>query len=102
MVDEFFVYILYSSSIDTFYIGQTNNLSERLKQHKNKLVGRAFTKRATDWEIYHSISCSTRNQAILIERHLKRARRRKYLEDLKKYPEIALSLLKKYPNDEFQ
>ncbi|WP_083586346.1 GIY-YIG nuclease family protein [Algoriphagus zhangzhouensis] len=32
---EFFVYILYSPTIDTYYIGQTTNLEERIKEHNN-------------------------------------------------------------------
>ncbi len=96
---EFFVYILYSPTINTYYIGQTTNLKERLEQHNNHVFKGAFTRRATDWEIYHSICCDTKKQAILIEGHLKRARKRKYLEDLKKYPEIGFGLLSKYSED---
>ncbi len=33
--DKYFVYIL-RTSLNTLYIGQTNNLEKRLKEHKNK------------------------------------------------------------------
>ncbi|WP_296701196.1 GIY-YIG nuclease family protein [Algoriphagus sp.] len=33
MTTIFFVYLLYSSSRDQYYIGQTENLEERLVQH---------------------------------------------------------------------
>ena len=44
---SYFVYILRTSS-DTLYIGQTNNLEKRLKEHKNK-----STKSATPWELIY-------------------------------------------------
>ncbi|MCK4968596.1 MAG: GIY-YIG nuclease family protein [Candidatus Aenigmarchaeota archaeon] len=34
----YFVYVLYSKSIDKFYIGFTNNLKRRVSEHKSKNV----------------------------------------------------------------
>ncbi|MDN3668523.1 GIY-YIG nuclease family protein [Echinicola jeungdonensis] len=34
-MDNFFVYILYSSKIDKFYVGKTQNLENRLNYHNN-------------------------------------------------------------------
>jgi putative endonuclease len=45
---NYFVYILYSESLDVYYKGFTTNIENRLDSH---LLGQSdFTSRATDWE----------------------------------------------------
>ena len=49
----YFCYILYSKSIDRFYIGHTGeNPDERLRKHLSNHKG--FTGRAKDWQIVYS------------------------------------------------
>ncbi|WP_133554344.1 GIY-YIG nuclease family protein, partial [Algoriphagus boseongensis] len=91
-----FVYILYSKSTDRFYVGQTVDLEKRLEEHNQNTFSKAHTKNVNDWEIFFSIECSSRNQAIKIESHIKSTRKRKYYQDLKKYPEISQKLIQKY------
>lgn len=49
------VYILYSLSIDQYYIGSCLDLKQRLEQHLNKSYQVGFTHRANDWELFYSI-----------------------------------------------
>jgi putative endonuclease len=90
------VYILYSASIDTYYIGQTDDIAIRFQQHKNHSGSDTFTKRAEDWKEFLQIKCTSRVQALSIEKHIKRMKSRKYLINLLVYPEIAEKLLEKY------
>ena len=92
----FYVYILYSPTVNSFYIGQTENLERRLEQHNLHQYEASHTSRASDWEVFFTIKCTSRRQAILIEKHTKKAKKRKYLEDLKTYPEISLRLIDLY------
>lgn len=92
----FYVYILYSSSKDSYYIGQTEDLQNRLNEHNSHFFKGSETTKASDWVLYHSMECKTRKQAILIEKHIKRMKSRKYLEHLKQYPEIGIKLKAKY------
>ena len=92
----FYVYILYSQSIDAFYVGQTIDINIRIVEHNSRFYEKTSTAKAKDWELYFSIECKTRNQAILIERHIKNMRNRKYYESLKNYPEISDKLKQKY------
>jgi putative endonuclease len=55
-----------------------------------------FTKRASDWELFHEIVCNTRTQALEIESHIKRMKSRRYLQNLKAYPDIIEKLMMKY------
>jgi len=93
----FKVYILYSPSIDAYYIGQSEDVSTRFQWHKEKLFGRSFTKRAEDWTIFLIIDCISRKQSVNIEAHIKRMKSRRYLENLKKYAEIIQKLKLRYP-----
>ena len=89
-------YILYSPSLDKYYIGETENLEERIELHNVHFFEGSFTSQANDWQIYFSIECETRSIARLIEGHIKKMKSRKYIENLKKYPDISKSLLLKY------
>ncbi len=66
---KYFVYILKSERIDKFYIGQTQDVSERLKRHN---IGREkYTSKGTPWTLEFFISCNTRSEAIKLERKIK-------------------------------
>ncbi|MFD2162079.1 GIY-YIG nuclease family protein [Paradesertivirga mongoliensis] len=45
----FAVYILYSQSLDKYYVGCTSDVSERLKKHNTNHSG--FTGKLLDWEV---------------------------------------------------
>jgi putative endonuclease len=90
------VYILYSASIDSYYIGQTEDIANRFQQHQSHSGSDTFTKRADDWKVFLQIKCDSRYQALSIERHIKRMKSRNYLKNLLLYPEIAQKLIEKY------
>jgi putative endonuclease len=91
-----FVYIIYSPSTDRFYIGSTQDLQKRLAIHNTGGYKGSSTHFANDWELFHTIKCESRSQALQIEMHIKRMRNRKYYENIKTYPEISHKLLEKY------
>ncbi len=90
------VYIIYSTSINQFYIGSCLDLQQRLKQHLNKSYLVGFTHRADDWELFYSTVNLEYETARKIETHIKKMKSRKYLENLKLYPEIMEKLIEKY------
>ena len=90
------VYILFSDSINQFYIGSCKDLKIRLKQHKQNYFSFGFTKRAKDWKIYFQINNLEYQQARKIERHIKNMKSKTYIENLKKYSEISEKLILKY------
>ena len=91
-----YVYILYSISVNGYYIGITINLENRVIAHNNKKYNKSFTKKADDWELYYTINCNSLNQALKIEKHIKRMKSKDYICNLKKYPEMAEKLLLLY------
>ena len=90
------VYILFSKSIDKFYIGSCKNLNKRLEEHKNNKFSKGFTRRAIDWELYFSIDKLEYQQARKIEQHIKRMKSRKFIENLVVHPRIAEKLVERY------
>jgi len=77
MKKEFIVYILRTSS-NTLYIGQTNNLEKRLKEHQSK-SGRSakYTRYFSNLELVYSEECKTRHEAMQREFQIKHWTRKK-------------------------
>ncbi len=90
------IYILYSATADKFYIGSCKVIDERISQHLSKHFGKAYTSQATDWEVYFLIENLTYEQARRIEIHIKRMKSRKYIQNLKNYPELVSKLISRY------
>lgn len=68
---SYFVYILRTSS-NKLYIGQTNNLDERLKQHSSHTTKSAhFLRKEPISQLVHSEEFNTRQEAMKREWQLK-------------------------------
>ena len=73
----FFVYILRTSS-NTLYIGQTNNLDRRIKEHQERKSNSAkYIKYFTSCELVYSEIFETRSDAMKREWELKQWARAK-------------------------
>jgi predicted GIY-YIG superfamily endonuclease len=65
-----YVYILKSiNSIEKYYVGITENLNERLKEHNSNKC--THTKKYAPWEINVAIHFTDDNKAIKFEKYLK-------------------------------
>jgi putative endonuclease len=87
------VYILYSPSLDRYYTGSALNFESRIEQHLSREFSGAFTTKASDWQLYLLIDNLSFRQARNIERRIKLAKSRTYIENLKKYPELIEKLV---------
>lgn len=90
------VYILYSKAIDAYYTGSCVDISQSLQQHLEQTFLDSYTRKASDWILHLSIDHLEYQQARKIEKHIKSMKSRKYIEDLKRYPEMVLRLVEKY------
>ena len=92
---KFFCYILYSKNLNRYYIGYSADPNERLKLHNTGYFGgKSYTRKTSDWEIFILIPCATIEQAVFIESKIKKMKSRKYIENLKKYPEMTYRIMK--------
>jgi putative endonuclease len=71
----FSVYILYSETKSKYYVGQTNDLQNRLDRH-NSAQGTS-TKYGIPWKVVYTIQVSTRTEAMLLETKNKKERYKK-------------------------
>ena len=74
------VYVLYSKSSLKYYIGQTDNLENRLFRHNSGL--NLSTKFGKPWELIYQIQFQTRSEAILLEQKIKKRGAKRYLLDI--------------------
>ena len=79
----FFVYILYSPSLDRHYIGQTGDAKERFHLHLDQSTD--FTAQADDWLLVFLEPMSSRKEAVRLERRIKQSKSRlsvaRYIQD---------------------
>ena len=80
---KFYTYILKSKEHDQYYIGQTNNLENRLKRHNAGLE--KYTKKYCPWEIALAIEKNSRSEAIILERKLKNLGSKRLVDFITKY-----------------
>ncbi len=72
-----YTYTLYSKKLDKFYIGSTNDLKRRIKEHKSGKVH--TTIRMKDWKLIYYEVCLSKKDAQNRERQLKTGFGRSYL-----------------------
>lgn len=77
------VYILYSESFDKYYIGQTNDIIERLKRHNNGYV--KSTSNYLPWKLIGFIEKQNRSEAMNLETKLKNLNRTRLKIFIEKY-----------------
>lgn len=90
-----FCYILYSKSLNAFYVGSTHEtVEQRLDKHNNHQYGNhRYTAKTNDWEIFLALETNDYPHAVRLERKIKSMKSKLYIRDLKKYPELRRKLL---------
>jgi putative endonuclease len=66
----FYVYILYSKSLNLYYKGFTTDISKRLEYHN---AGKStYTSKTDDWELVYFDKFETKREALIEEKRLKK------------------------------
>jgi putative endonuclease len=79
---KYWVYIIYSESTDSYYKGQTSNLSDRLVRHNNGWE--KSTNPGAPWMLIWSAEKPDRSSAVMLERKLKNLSRERLLKFISK------------------
>lgn len=74
------VYAIYNQSVGKIYIGQTQDLQERLRLHNEHLFKGYTSRFQGEWELIYSESVATRTEALQREKQLKSFRGREYIK----------------------
>ena len=73
MIDNIFTVYILRTSANTLYVGQTNNLERRLKEHKSKTIKSAkYIRCFESCELIYKEEYSTRGDAMRREIELKK------------------------------
>ncbi|MCL3779762.1 hypothetical protein EMN47_05085 [Prolixibacteraceae bacterium JC049] len=88
-------YILYSKSLDGFYVGATqDDVAKRLEKHNIHSYGtHRYTAKANDWEVFLVLEANNFAHAVRLERKIKSMKSKVYIQNLKKYPELKNKIL---------
>lgn len=90
-----YFYILHSNSIDKYYIGETPNIDVRVKQYNCHYFKKSYTKAASDWRIALALKCASKEEALYLEKFVKRMKSRKFTGKVIANPKILLDILEK-------
>ncbi|OMQ08425.1 GIY-YIG nuclease family protein [[Flexibacter] sp. ATCC 35103] len=90
-----YLYILYSDSSQKFYIGESNNIEERILKHQNHFYSNSFTKIAEDWKIVLAFECNDKQEAIYLENFIKRMKSKPFNTKIINDPSILKDILSK-------
>ena len=82
---KFQVYILYSEKINSFYKGQTSNLTDRLYRHNHRYE--KATQAGVPWKLIWTSEKPTRSEALILEKKLKNLSVKRTIEIILKYKE---------------
>jgi putative endonuclease len=74
----FDVYIIYSESIDQYYIGDTESIDDRLFRHNNS--GSKSTKKTNDWKLVYTEVFDLKAVAVKRELDIMKKKSRKYIK----------------------
>ena len=82
-VENMHVYAIYNRKNNKIYIGQSDNMIERLKLHSNKTFKGSYTSRFDgSWELIYSEIVDSRQKALVREKQLKSYQGRMFLRSL--------------------
>jgi predicted GIY-YIG superfamily endonuclease len=73
----FTCYIIYSEKLDRYYVGHTDSITDRLKEHNSGIS--KYTAKASDWVIAHTEHYEHSAAARHREFEIKRKKSRKYI-----------------------
>ena len=88
-----FLYILHSNTSTKYYVGETHDVKERILKHNQHEYANAFSKIANDWAL--AFECNDRNEALFLERYIKKMKSKIFIEKIIENPEIPSDILSK-------
>jgi putative endonuclease len=76
---KYYVYIIFSSKLNKYYTGFTENFDIRLAQHNSGIS--TFTSKGIPWELVHVFEVISIKEARILEKEIKGRGAKRFLED---------------------
>ncbi len=80
MAEQYYIYILYSETLDRYYTGSCANIDVRLIRHNAGAT--KSTKNGRPWKVLYFEKYATRTEAVQRERYIKKQKSRIFIEKL--------------------
>jgi putative endonuclease len=77
-----FVYIIFSPSLNRYYVGESENPELRLSWHNDHEFKKASTVITSDWELVKTFKVVDRSAARVIEKYIKSMKSSNFLSQL--------------------
>ena len=90
-----YLYIIYSKTADKFYVGETYDIQARISKHNEHYYSDSFTKITDDWELVFSFSCKDENEAVYLEKIIKRMKSKFFIQKVISDSKILDDILSK-------
>ena len=90
-----YLYIIFSDSLNRYYVGETHDTEKRLIKHNNHTYKGAFSNIADDWKIVLSKNCQSKKEALFLEAFIKRMKSKKFILKIIGNPDILDDILNK-------
>jgi len=72
-----YLYIIFSESLNKYYVGESHNVEGRLVKHNKHVYKGAFSNITNDWRIVLSKKCTSKDDALFLESFIKRMKSKK-------------------------
>ena len=89
------LYILFSKSTAKFYVGETHNIDDRIVKHNQHSYSGSFTKIANDWELVFLRNCENKEEAVFLEKFIKKMKSKVFIQKIILNPEILDDIILK-------
>ncbi|MFA7253150.1 MAG: GIY-YIG nuclease family protein [Patescibacteria group bacterium] len=77
------IYAIYNKSYEKFYIGQTEDLEERMAAHNDHRFPNCYTARFDgEWQLIYKEEVAARKEALIREKQLKSFRGREFIKSM--------------------
>lgn len=73
------VYMLFSEKLGGYFCGQSDNLEKRLVTQNNDV--KKYTSKGVPWNLVKVYNCTSRSEAIILERKIKKRGIKRYLDE---------------------
>jgi putative endonuclease len=88
-MNKYFVYIIYNSKHDKYYIGQTNNIERRVAEHNDKSENKYTSKYLGGWKIVYKEEFDNRKEAIVRKKFLKKQKNKEFYKKLCNFDSVG-------------
>ena len=74
-----FIYIIYTTALDKYYVGESINPIERVAQHNNGFYKGSSTSYTKDWDLKLSLPVAKKEDAVKIESYIKSMKSKSFI-----------------------